>query len=99
MNTATTIIPDNSGARLLTVTWLADQNRAREITSPILGWEVAPGCDPRPVTLLGDLDRLAWAVIAEGGVGFIPGQTVFLAREQAIRELTARAKELAGLSA
>jgi hypothetical protein len=97
MTTATTIVPNQTGARLLTVTWLADQNRAREITSPILAWEVAPDREPRPVTLMGDPDRLAWAVIAEGGLSFVPGEAVYLARELAVRDLTARAKKLAGV--
>lgn len=92
MNDATTILPNHTGARLLSVTW--QSGRAREITSPILGWEIAPGRDPRPVTLLGNLDRLAWAVLADGGVSFIPGQAVYLNRDDAVRELTARAREL-----
>ena len=97
MTAATTIIPNQTGARVLCVIWRPDHNHIQTVTSPILAWELAPGCDPKPITLLGDLDHMAWVVMGDGGMGYIPGQAVYLSRDQAVSELTVRAKELAGV--
>lgn len=91
-----TLIPDTTGARILELAWNPDTGDYCETESPVLCWEIHPERDPHPVSLLGPLTGLAWAVLTPDGAGYIPAETVFPDREATIRELRIRARELAG---
>lgn len=91
-----TIIPDHTGCRIIEMSYCPDTGDYCETESPILAWELSPMGDPHPVSLLGDLTGLAWAVLTPDGAGYIPAETVFPDREATIRELRIRARELAG---
>jgi hypothetical protein len=99
--TSTTIANRDDALLLLALHWDAAAQTAREITSPIIAWTLEPGRPPRPISLLGDLQRSAWCVIdgsSPDGPGYIPGRTVFLARADAVRELSIQARTLAEAS-
>ncbi len=88
-----TVIPNACpGLRLLAVSWCKDPYGSTVWESPILGWSLAPGADPEPVTLL-DLGAVAWCVWEpESGTGFIPHDRVFGTRAEALAELTTQAQ-------
>lgn len=93
----TTILPDTTGAHVLAISWNNDARAYLELTSPIIGWEIDPGEDPRPITLL-DLEGLAWAVIDQTtGQGFMGDCCAH--HEEIVQELRRRARLLAEVNA
>ena len=92
----TTILPDTTRAHVLAISWNNDARAYLELTSPIIGWEIDPGEDPRPITLL-DLEGLAWAVIDQTGQGFMGDCCAH--REEIVQELRRRARLLAEVNA
>ena len=92
----TTLIPNTCGGlRLLAVSWCPDPYGSTVWESPILGWSLAPGADPEPVTLL-DLGAFAWCVWDEDReTGYLPHDRVFSSRAEALAELTTQAQRAA----
>ncbi len=92
----TTLIPNACpGLRLLAVSWGNNPYGSTVWESPILAWELAPGADAEPVTLL-DLTDLAWCVWDEDHLtGYAPQDRVFDSRAEALAELTTQAQRAA----
>ncbi len=91
-----TLIPDTTRARILELAWNPDTGDYCETESPVIAWELHPERDPYPVSLLGPLTGLAWAILTPDGAGYIPAEIVFSDREATVRELRTRARLLAG---
>ena len=90
------IVPNHTDCRLVEVSYNPDLESFEEIEAPIIAWQLDPGCDWLPVSLLGSLDGLAWAVIEPPGRAYT-WDTVFATRAEAVQELRHQAKRLAGV--